>query len=95
MSFNIKSHINTCVIFRLSYEFRRTQTHIFGLQYAWTHVITGHGIQVHSVTMESYKFYGWMSLCFNCVIIERLRLTVNTQSIQPGKQVLIAVLIEQ
>jgi len=33
----------------------------FGLQYAWTHVITRHGIQVHRVTMGSCTFYGWVS----------------------------------
>jgi len=33
----------------------------FGLRYAWTHVIARHGIQVHSVTIGSYKFYGWVS----------------------------------
>jgi len=50
----------------------------FCLQYAWTHVITWHGIQVHSVTMGSYKFYVWVSWsCFNCVITERLRVTVE------------------
>ena len=68
----------------------------FGLQYAWTHVITRHGIQVHSVTMGSYKFYGWVSWsCFNCVITERLRVTVNPQSLQPDKEVWVLVLISQ
>jgi len=64
-----------------------TCTWIFiGLQYAWTYVITRHGIEFHSVTMGSYKFYGWVSWsCFNCVITQRLRVTVNPQSLQPGK----------
>jgi len=58
-----------------------------------------HGIQVHSVTIGSYKFYGWVSWsCFNCVITERLRVTVNPQcevAWQPGKQVWVVVLISQ
>jgi len=58
-----------------------------------------HGIQVHIVTMGSYKFYGWVSWsCFNCVITERLRVTVNPQievAWQPGKQVWVTVLISQ
>ena len=33
----------------------------FGLQYAWTHVITRHGIQFHNVTMGPWNFYGWES----------------------------------
>jgi len=56
--------------------------HVFFWQYAWTHVIIRHGIQVHTVTMGSYKFHGWVSWsCFNCVITERLRVTVNPQSL--------------
>jgi len=42
-----------------------------------------HGIQVYSVIMWSYKFYGWVSWsCLNCVITERLesQSTLNPRS---------------
>jgi len=68
----------------------------FCLQCAWTHVITQHGVQFHTVTMGSYKFYGWVSWsCFNCVITERLRVTVNPQSLRFVTWVWEAVLISQ
>ena len=93
---DLEKHLHVIVVPDICCSNNPTTCTFLCLQYAWIHVITRHGTQFHSVTMGSCKFYGWVSWsCFNCVITERLRFTVNPQSLQSGKQVWVAVLISQ
>jgi len=53
------------LLYSLTYVVQNIPHHVhvffFGVLYVWTHVITQTGIQVHSVTMGSYKSKGWVS----------------------------------